>query len=584
MVTSLVVVTGLLLAQVIASQPAPAPPERILIDHHRAVPMRDGVTLYADVYRPSRDGAFPTIVVRTPYGVQRENVGVHDRLISLARMGYAVVNTDVRGRYESEGAWDPFRSEGKDGHDVIEWASKQPWANGKVATQGGSYLGHVQWAALGEQPPSLVAAFPAVGSTNLYANWITHGGAFRLAFNFGWGVVRMPFRIMQPQLYFTGPDAAPELRYDVLLKHLPLETMDERAFQHPVQHWRDWLQHESYDAYWKAISDEEDFARVQVPVMTQGGWFDIFLAGTINGFVGVRHRGANERARSLSRMVIGPWGHGPSRSFGELDFGPDADRTLFQYEQRWHDFHLKGIANGVDAEPPVQIFYMGVNRWRGEGDWPVPGTQYTRWHLQPGGGLTQAAPTSPDATTTYRYDPAAPVPTTGGNNCCGAPTLAGPVDQAPLDARADIVHFTSDVLTAPVTIAGPVSMDLHATTDGRDTDWMVKLVDVHPDGKAYPMAEGILRARFREGLDKPALLTPGQPYRYTIDMVGTAVVFQPGHRIRVDITSSNFPQFDRNLNTGDPLGKGATPRVAQQTVHHSATKPSAIVLPVVQGF
>ena len=581
MFTSLVFVTGMILAQATtASQPT----ERIRIDHHRAIPMRDGVTVYADVYRPERDGRFPTIVVRTPYGVQRENVGVHDRLIQLAKMGYAIVNTDVRGRYESEGAWDPFRFEARDGYDVVEWAAKQPWSTGKVAMQGGSYLGHVQWATLGEQPPSLVAAFPAVASTNLYANWITQGGAFHLAFNFGWGVVRMPYRIMQPQWYFTGPDAAPELRYEELLKHLPLETMDERAFNHPVKHWRDWVAHESYDEYWKAVSDEEKFAQVNVPVMTQGGWFDIFLPGTINGFVGVRKHGANERARSLTRMVIGPWGHGPTRKYGDLDFGPDADRTLFQYEQRWHDFHMKGVKNGVDTEAPVQIFYMGVNRWRGEQDWPVPGTQFTRWHLQPGGALAPAAPTSADGATTYRYDPNDPVPTTGGNNCCGSPTIAGPVDQAPLDARRDIVRFTSDVLKAPVTIAGPVSMDLHATTDGRDTDWMVKLIDVHPDGKAYPMAEGILRARFREGLDTPQLLTPGQAYRYTVDLIGTAVVFQPGHRIRVDITSSNFPQFDRNLNTGDPLGKGTQPRVAQQTIHHSASKPSAIVLPVVKGF
>lgn len=579
MSTALILAIAMLLAQ-----GASTPTERILIDHHKAIALRDGVTVYADVYRPSREGRFPTLVVRTPYGVQREATGVHDRMIALARMGYAVVNTDVRGRYESEGAWDPFRYEAKDGYDVVEWAAKQPWSSGKVATQGGSYLGHVQWATLGEQPPSLVAAFPAVASTNLYANWITQGGAFHLAFNFGWGVVRMPFRIMQPQWYFTGPDAAPELRYEKLLMHLPLETMDEQAFQHPVKHWRDWVQHDSYDAYWKAVSDEEKFAKVNVPVMTQGGWFDIFLPGTIDGFVGVRRHGANDRARSLTRMVIGPWGHGPSRKYGDLDFGPDADRTLFQYETRWHDFHMKGVKNGVDTDAPVQIFYMGVNRWRGEQDWPVPGTTNTPWYLQPGGRLAPTAPSTGEAATIYRYDPNDPVPTTGGNNCCGSPTIAGPVDQAPLDARKDIVRFSSDVLKAPVTIAGKVTMDLHATTDGKDTDWMVKLVDVFPDGKAYPMAEGILRARFRDGLDKPSMLTPGQAYRVTVDMIGTAVVFQPGHRIRVDITSSNFPQFDRNLNTGDPLGKGTQPRVAQQTIHHSAAKPSAIVLPVVRGF
>lgn len=556
--------------------------EKIRIDHHVGIRMRDGVTLYADVYRPAREGKSPVIVVRTPYGVQRENVGVHDGLITLARMGYAVVNTDCRGRYESEGAWDPFRGEGKDGYDIIEWAAKQPWSNGKVATQGGSYLGHVQWAAASEKPPSLVAMFPAVASTNLYSNWITHGGAFRLSFNFGWGVVRMPYRIMQPQSYFTGKDAAPELRYEHLLLHLPLETMDEAAFHHPVKHWRDWLKHESYDSYWKQISDEERFGNVQAPVHTQGGWFDIFLAGTINGFVGVRKHGATERARKQSRMVVGPWGHGPSRKFGDLDFGPEADRKLVDYERRWHEFQLKGVQNGIDREPPVEIFYMGINRWRGEQDWPLPGTEYRPWYLRAGGRLS---PDGPEGTSTsYRYDPANPVPSTGGNNCCGTPTVTGPVDQAPLDSRQDIVRFVSDPLDSPVTVAGPVKMRLHASTDGKDTDWMVKLIDVHPNGKAYPMAEGILRARYREGLDKPKLLEPGKAYEFQVDMVGTAVVFQPGHRIRVDITSSNFPQFDRNLNTGEALGKGTAPREARQTIFHSSERPSAIVLPMVRGF
>ncbi len=557
--------------------------EPILIDHHRPVRMRDGVTLYADVYRPARTDRFPTIVVRTPYGVQRENVGVHDNLVYLARTGYAVVNMDCRGRYESEGQWDPFRAEALDGYDTIEWAAKQPWSNGKVATQGGSYLGHVQWAAGTQQPPSLVAMFPAVASTNLYSNWITHGGAFRLAFNFGWGVVRMPHRIMLPQHHFTGKDAIPELRYEVLLRHLPLETMDSAAFQHPVKHWQDWLRHESYDAYWKAISDEERIGRVHVPVLTQGGWFDIFVAGTINGFVGVRKHGASARARELSRMIIGPWGHGPSQKFGDLDFGPEAARRLADFERRWHEFHLKGVDNGIASEPPVQIFYMGANRWRGETEWPVPGTNYEPWYLRTGGKLSRDLPKE-EGQTQYRYDPEDPVPTTGGNNCCGAPTAAGPIDQGRLDGRPDIVRFASEPLDAPVTIAGPVKMKLHAATDGKDTDWMVKLIDVYPDGKAYPMAEGILRARFRRGLDRPELLEPGRPYEFEIDMIGTAVVFQPGHRIRVDITSSNFPQFDRNLNTGEPLGKGRKGRVAQQTIYHSPSRPSAIVLPAVRGF
>lgn len=557
--------------------------EKIRIDHHRAIRLRDGVTLYADVYRPDRDAKFPVIVVRTPYGVQREATGVHDNLIYLARHGYAVVNTDCRGRYESEGAWDPFRTEAKDGYDIIEWAAKQPWSSGKVASQGGSYLGHVQWAAGTERPPSLVEMFPAVASTNLYANWITHGGAFRLSFNFGWGVVRMPYRIMQPQWYFTGKDAAPELQYEKILRHLPLETMDEAALHHPVKHWRDWLLHESYDAYWKAVSDEEKFSRINVPVHTQGGWFDIFLAGTINGYVGARNQGANDKTKRESRMVIGPWGHGPSRKYGDLDFGPDADKKLYEYERLWHDFHLKGIDHGYSKIPPVQIFYMGINQWRAEENWPVPGTTYKNLYLAPGGKLTAETPNG-DSTASYRYDPENPVPTTGGNNCCGTPTVAGPVDQALLDPRPDILRYTSDPLTEPLTVAGPVKMKLHAATDGKDTDWFVKLIDVYPNGKAYPMAEGILRARFREGLNKVSLLEPNKVYEFTVDMVGTAVVFQPGHKIRVDVTSSNFPQFDRNPNTGDPLGKSTKMRIATQTVHQGAIHPSAIVLPVVHGF
>jgi len=552
-------------------------PAQIRIDRHQAVKMRDGVTLYADVYRPQMAGRYPTLIVRTPYGVQRENSRIHDDMVRYAKNGYAVAVMDVRGRYESEGAWDPFRYEAKDGYDTIEWAAAQPWSNGKVGLQGGSYLGHVQWAAASQTPPHLTAMFPAVASTNIYANWITHGGAFRLSFNYGWGVVRMPNRIMLPQWWHTGPLAAEELRYENILKHLPLGTGDVEAAHTNVKHYRDWLAHESYDAYWKSISDEERFDKVKVPVHTQGGWFDIFLAGTINGFVGMRTKGGSEAARKQSRMVIGPWGHGPSRKFGDLDFGVSADKKLIDYEFAFFDEQLKGVASPAPV-PPVRIFYMGANEWRSHENWPIPGAKATAFYLNAGGRLSTG---KSEGQTQYTYDPAHPVPTTGGNNCCGTPTEAGPVDQAPLDARADIARFVGEPLTAPLAIAGPVKMMLQAATDGPDTDWMVKLIDVYPDGKAYPMAEGMLRARFRQGLDKPAKLTPNQAYEFVVDMVGTAVVFQPGHRIRVDITSSNFPQFDRNLNTGEPLATASRIRKARQTIYHDAARPSHIVLPVV---
>lgn len=559
----------------------------IRIERYRPVPMRDGVNLYADVYHPRAEGRYPVLVVRTPYGVQRD--AVHETMIKFAQRGYAVVVNDVRGRYESEGKWEPFRTEAKDGYDTIEWAAKQPWSNGKVATQGGSYLGHVQWRAGGEQPPSLVAMFPALASSNIYRDWITLNGAWRLSFNYGWGVVRMPNRIMLPQYWHTESYAPPELKYDALLKHLPLKDGDLMSAGYAVQHYRDWVAHPDYDAYWKAISDEEQFNKIKVPVHTSGGWFDIFLQGTINGFTGVHRHGANEKTRRESRMIIGAWGHGPTQKYGDVDFGPANNRVQFETESKWFDHYLKGVDNGIDREPPVEIFYMGANQWQHEQDWPIPGTKFTPLYISSEGAANMATgngrlsfdkPTGAPSDQ-YRYDPNDPVPTLGGNNCCGTPTLAGPRDQRPLAARKDILVYTGEPITQSLAIAGPVKMKLFAATDGPDTDWVVKLIDVHPNGFAMNVCEGILRARYRKGTDKPELLKPGEAYEFEVDLVGTANVFLPGHRIRVDITSSHFPQFDRNPNTGEPFGTSAKVRVAQQTVFHTAQRGSHILLPVV---
>jgi uncharacterized protein len=553
-------------------------PEKIRIERHLATPMRDGVKLYGDLYRPARDGKFPVLVIRTPYGVQRD--GVHQSMIKFAQHGYATFVQDVRGRYESEGQWDPFRNEANDGYDTVEWAAKQPWSNGKVGLEGGSYLGHVQWRAATQSPPSLVTMFPAVASTNIYKNWLAQGGAFRLSFNYGWGVVRMPNRIMLPQYWHTEKYAPEELKYETILRHLPLKDIDVQSGGQPVQHFRDWLKHQSYDEYWKSISDEEHFDKVKVPVHTSGGWFDIFLNGTINGFTGVRRSGGTEKARRESKMIIGAWGHGPSQKFGDVDFGPGANRDMFERQLRWYDHYLKGEDNGIDREPPIEIFFMGVNKWQHAQEWPLPGTKFTPYYLGGSHTLSDSKP-SGAGSDTYKYDPNNPVPTLGGNNCCGTPTLAGPKDQRPIESRNDVLGYTSDALRTPVAIAGPVRMKLFAATDGRDTDWMIKLIDVHPDGFAMNVAEGMLRARFRNGVDKMELLQPGQVYEYDIDMAGTANVFQPGHRIRVDITSSNFPQFDRNPNTGEDLGASSKTRVAAQTLHHGAAKASHILLPVV---
>lgn len=563
--------------------------ETIRVDTHVAVPMRDGVKLYADVYRPERDGTFPVLVIRTPYGVRRE--GVDATVIRMAQQGYVVVNQDVRGRYESEGAWEPFRNEGLDGHDTIEWAARQPWSNGKVGTQGGSYLGHVQWRAASQSPTHLVTLFPAVASTSIYKNWAYLGGAFRLSFNYGWGVVRMPFRIMLPQYWHTEPYAPPEWTYDKILLHLPLKDGDLENGHVPVQHYRDWLRHQSYDDYWREISDEERFSNIKVPAHTAGGWYDIFLAGTINGFTGMRRSGGSEMARRESKMIVGPWGHGASQKFGEMDFGPAAMRNLVDRELRWYDHYLKGKDNGIDREPPVEIFFMGANRWSYAQDWPLPGTRFTPYYLSSGakansaqgdGRLSTEKPAGA-VSDQYVYDPHNPAPTLGGNNCCGSPTVAGPHDQREVESRQDVLVYSSEPLKQPLAVAGPVKLKLYAASDGRDTDWVAKLVDVFPNGRAINVAEGILRARFRKGLDKMELLSPNAAYEFEVDMTGTANVFLAGHRIRVDVTSSNFPQFDRNPNTGADLGSSGDIRVARQTVFHTSEQPSHILLPVVDA-
>ncbi len=583
---SVVISAACLAASIASAEPRPITNE-IKVHANVAVPMRDGVRLYADIYRPARAGRYPVIVVRTPYGKQRE--GIHRDLIAFAQRGYAVVVQDTRGRFESEGDWDPFRYEAEDGYDTIEWAARQEFSDGKVATYGGSYLGNVQWQAAAEGPPSLVAIFPMVASTSLYHNSFYHGGAFKLALAAGWGIARNPRRVMYPQTWHTETFAPEEWRYDRLLWHLPLATLDEALSGEVVRHYRDWIRHQSYDEYWRSMSVEERFSMVKVPAHVWGGWYDLLLGGTLNGFTGMRREGGTEAARRETKMTVGPWGHGPSRKFGDVDFGPEADRVPFERNLRWMDHYLKGGDNGIDREPPVEIFYMGINRWVHHQDWPVPGTKVTPYYFSSGGqanslrgdGLLNTSRPAGAEADHYVYDPDNAVPTLGGNDCCGAPIPIGPIDQRPVEARSDVLVYTSEILREPLAVAGPVKAKLYVSTDAPDTDFFVKLVDVHPNGFAMNIAEGILRARFRRGLDRMELLKPGEVYELEVDMRGTANVFLPGHRIRVDVTSSNFPQFDRNPNTGEDLGTSARRRPARQAVYHSARHPSHIVLPVV---
>lgn len=564
------------------------PVNDVAVDHRVAVPMRDGVILYADVYRPIEKGRYPVLVSRTPYSTERYPSAYEEPLF-FARRGYVFVYQDVRGRHESEGKWEPFRNDIEDGYDTVEWAAAQPWSNGKVGMQGHSYGGHVQWRAAMAKPPHLVTIFPMVASTSLYHNWVTLNGAWRLSFNFGWGAVRQESRIMQNTGMHTMKDGPASQRYDHVLSHLPLAGMQDLLGRH-AQFYTDWIHHPDYDDYWKAINVEEVFERIGIPVHTHGGWFDIFTQGTQNGYTGVSRHGGTPVARQKSHMVIGPREHGVSRVTGDLDFGPDAKVEREVFELPWFDYWLKGIDNGLASQPPVTLFVMGKNVWRQENEFPLARTRYRNMYLSGGGHantgsgdgrLSWQAPAGDSAPDRYEYDPHNPVPSTGGNNCCGTPTLSGPRDQRRIEGRSDVLVYTSEPIQQDLEVTGPVEVVLHASSDALDTDFVAKLIDVFPDGRVFNVCEGILRARYREGPGRPKLLEPGKVYELTIDLIGTSNVFLKDHRVRVDITSSHFPQFDRNPNTGEPFGLSEKVKAAHQTIYHSAARPSHIVLPVI---
>lgn len=568
--------------------PAARPPgNHIQVENRVPIPMRDGAILKADIYRPAGEGKYPVLVSRTPYGTER--AGRHAAAVFFARRGYVFVFQDTRGRHESNGEWSPYRLEMLDGYDTIEWAARQSWSNGKVGMQGASYLGHVQWQAARTVPPHLVTVFPVVAMTSFYHHGVTTNGAFRLAMRFGWGAVRNDDRLMQntvPHFMENGPES---ISYEKVLWHLPLVDIPRLVGRNPT-FWRDWVTRSDYTDYWKAINAEVDFHKIPIPAHTFGGWFDVNLMGTLNGYAKLSKRGKTAVAREKSRMIIGPWGHGPARRVGHLDFGDHANIDTRSVEIRWFDYWLKGVDTGIQDEPPVTVYVMGKNVWRRENEYPLARTEYRKLYLHSDGKANSyrgdgrlswdppAADSRPDR---YRYDPHHPVPSLGGNNCCGADTPIGPVDQRPIEGRNDILVYTSEFLKEEVEVTGPVKVVLYAASDAKDTDFVAKLVDVYPDGRAVNVAEGILRARHREGLDKPKLMEPGRIYEMSINLIGTSNAFLPGHRIRVDITSSHFPQFNRNLNTGETVGLGSKPVVAHQTIHHSSERPSHILLPVI---
>ena len=564
---------------------------KIKVLHDLKCPMRDGIELASDLYMPAEGGPFPTLLFRTPYD-KYDSPSVISESVAWAQKGYAMVNQDVRGRYDSPGEWYPFIHEVEDGHDAVEWAGKQPWSTGKVGTVGRSYTGLTQWQAAQGGSSHLIAAVPGVAYSNAYHHWVYTGGAFQLAFGLKWCLVTST-HTMQWQ-YLWLPE---EINLATLNWHLPLITMDEQAGR-TVGHWKDWINNPTYDDYWHSINPvDEHYPEIDMAAYNTAGWYDVFLPGALSNFMGMTKEGKTERARNSQRLVVGPWIHhrgmrGTLRKTGDIDFSANALMDLTAAETRWFDYWLKGIDNGIMDEPRVKVFVMGANRWREADDWPIPGTEYTPYYFHSDGnanslfgdGLLNAAPPDAEAPDRYVYDPQHPVMTIGGSVCCAEGTVPvdmGPRDQRPAEYRSDVLLYTTPPLDRDVEVTGPVKAVLYAASSARDTDFTAKLVDVFPNGYAMNLCHGIIRARYRDSWEEPTLLEPEKIYEYTIDLWATGNCFLKGHQIRVEISSSNFPNFDRNPNTGNPFGQDAELQTAQQTIYHDKEHPSHILLPIV---
>jgi len=556
----------------------------VTVERGVAAKMRDGVTLRADIYRPKADGKFPVLLVRTPY----DKTGNMNFGLRAAARGYLVISQDVRGRFASEGEWYPFKNEILDGYDTVEWAAALPYSNGKVGMFGGSYVGATQYLAAIAKPPHLAGICPTVTASNYHDGWTYQGGAFEQWFNESWssGLALDTIRRRSDQGInpLKGSKVLPLVNYPLL---------DAPSAAGIAPYFTDWLAHPNYDSYWKQISIEDHYADIQVPVLSFAAWYDIFLGGSIKNYIGLKKGAGTEEARKGQRLVVYVGGHAggsSSSKVGAVDFGEklpiDEDGVML----RWYDWLLKGEADGVEKEKTVRIFVMGKNQWRDEDDWPLDRAKSTRYYLHASGGanglsgngtLGINAPAEEKADQ-YVYDPADAVPTIGGPLCCQPlPTGVGPQDQRPAEERPDVLVYTTPAFTKDTEVTGPVLLDLYASSSAVDTDFTGKLVDVWPNGFAQDLTEGILRLRYRNSQEKPELANPGETYHITADLWATSNVFLAGHKLRLEVSSSNFPRFDRNLNTGEEQASATRMVKATNVIYHDKAHPSALILPMV---
>ncbi len=546
---------------------------QILFD--RRVPLRDGVTLSADVYLPAgpleQIEKRPVILTRTPY--MKANVNIYETARYFVRYGYIFVAVDVRGRGDSQGEFVPYFNEALDGYDTIEWCASQPWSDGNVGTIGASYGGRIQWLAAVQRPPHLRTMIVLVPPSDPFVETPTG--------------VPSPMHLCWLHLVSGRLNQPMELvDWEQVYEHLPLMTMDERIGRH-IPHWRTDIEHAQLDEYWQPLCYQTRFDQVNVPVLHISGWYDDEQIGTPLNFVGMTTKGATPEARSSQRLLMGPWGHATNRDskLGDVDFGSQAIIDLRGEQLSWFDRWLKQVP--IKAEAPVRIFVMGTNVWRDEQEWPLARTRWTPYYLHSNGRansrfgdgtLSTAAPGADQSSDSYTYDPANPVPFITDPT---SSQIGGPDDYAAVERRDDVLVYVTGPCSEEIEVTGPIRVDLYASSSTPDTDFTAKLIDIWPNGFRQRLCDGMVRARFREGMERPALIEPGRIYHYSIDCWHTAQVFNVGHRICLEISSSAFPKYDRNLNTGEPLGKTSTMAVAEQRIYHDAEHPSAVVLPII---
>jgi uncharacterized protein len=556
----------------------------VTIERGVPVKMRDGVTLRADICRPKAEGKFPVLLTRTPY----DRNGAVDFCLKAVPRGYVVIAQDVRGRYASEGDWYPFKYESQDGYDTVEWAAALPYSNGKVGMFGGSYVGATQYLAAIAQPPHLAGICPSDTASNYHDGWVYQGGAFEQWFSESWTTGLADNTISRRSQ--IGADV---VRWTPTLPLLSYPVFATPSAAGLAPYFTDWLAHPDYDDYWKPWSIEDHYPQIQVPVFSMGAWYDIFLGGTLRNYARLKNEAGTEAARRGQRLMIYVGGHAGGTAVGKIgavDFGDKLPFDVDEVTLRWYDSLLKGTVNGPDRERPVRIFVMGKNDWREENDWPLERAKATRYYLhstkpanglEGGGTLSTAAP-SEEKPDHYLYDPNDPVPTIGGPLCCQPlPTGIGPQDQRPAEGRGDVLVFSSPAFALNTEVTGPISLDLYVSSSAVDTDFTGKVVDVWPDGFAQNLTEGILRLRYRNSQEKPELGNPGKIYHISVDLWATSNVFLPGHKLRLEVSSSNFPRFDRNLNTGEDQASGTHMIKATNVIYHDKSRPSSLVLPIV---